>query len=106
MERRKEDAMERLGDEGAGQRASIGRVALASSVGTAIEYYDFLIYGTAAALVFGRLFFPNEDPFFGTLAAFVTFAVGFVARPVGGLWSSGTSAIGWGARRCWSSRSC
>jgi MFS transporter, MHS family, shikimate and dehydroshikimate transport protein len=85
MERRKEDAMERLGDEGAGQRASIGRVALASSVGTAIEYYDFLIYGTAAALVFGRLFFPNEDPFVGTLAAFATFAVGFVARPVGGV---------------------
>ncbi len=85
MERRKEDAMERLGDEGAGQRASIGRVALASSVGTAIEYYDFLIYGTAAALVFGRLFFPNEAPFVGTLAAFATFAVGFVARPVGGV---------------------
>ena len=77
--------MEWLGDEGAGQRASIGRVALASSVGTAIEYYDFLIYGTAAALVFGRLFFPNEDPFVGTLAAFATFAVGFVARPVGGV---------------------
>jgi MFS transporter, MHS family, shikimate and dehydroshikimate transport protein len=97
--------MERLGDEGAGQRASIGRVALASRVGTAIEYYDFLIYGTAAALVFGQLFFPNEDPFIGTLAAFATYAVGFVARPVGA-WSSGILAIGWAARRCWSSRSC
>lgn len=77
--------MERLGGEDAGQRTSIRRVALASSFGTAIEYYDFLIYGTAAALVFGQLFFPNEDPFVGTLAAFATYAVGFVARPVGGV---------------------
>lgn len=77
--------MERLGGEGAGQRASIRRVALASSFGTAIEYYDFFIYGTAAALVFGQLFFPNEDPLVGTLAAFATYAVGFVARPVGGV---------------------
>ena len=78
--------MERLGGEGVGQRASIGRVELASSFGTAIEYYDFFIYGTAAALVFGQLFFPlNEDPLVGTLAAFATYAVGFVARPVGGV---------------------
>lgn len=77
--------MERLDGEGAGQRASIRRVALASSFGTAIEYYDFFIYGTAAALVFGQLFFPNEDPLVGTLAAFATYAVGFVARPVGGV---------------------
>ena len=78
--------MERLGGEGAGQSASIGRVALASFVGTAIEGYDFFIYGIAAALVFGQLFFPpNEDPLIGTLAAFATFAVGFVARPVGGV---------------------
>src|ERR687898_2399539 len=78
--------MERLGGEDAGQSASIGRVALASFVGTAIEGYDFFIYGIAAALVFGQLFFPsNEDPFIGTLAAFATFAVGFVARPIGGV---------------------
>ena len=78
--------MERLGGEDAGQSASIGRVALASFVGTAIEGYDFFIYGIAAALVFGQLFFPpNEDPLIGTLAAFATFAVGFVARPVGGV---------------------
>jgi MFS transporter, MHS family, shikimate and dehydroshikimate transport protein len=78
--------MERLGGEDAGQSASIGRVALASFVGTAIEGYDFFIYWIAAALVFGQLFFPsNEDPLIGTLAAFATFAVGFVARPVGGV---------------------
>ena len=78
--------MERLGGEDAGQSASIGRVALASFVGTAIEGYDFFIYGIAAALVFGQLFFPpNENPLIGTLAAFATFAVGFVARPVGGV---------------------
>ena len=78
--------MERLGGEDAGQSASIGRVALASFVGTAIEGYDFFIYGIAAALVLGQLFFPpNEDPLIGTLAAFATFAVGFVARPVGGV---------------------
>jgi len=61
-------------------------MALASFVGTAIGWYDFFIYGTAAALVFGQLFFPpNEDPLIGTLAAFATYAVGFAARPVGGV---------------------
>ena len=58
---------------------------LASFVGTAIEWYDFFLYGTAAALVFGPLFFPNVDPLTGTLSSFATFAVGFVARPVGGM---------------------
>jgi metabolite-proton symporter len=53
-------------------------------LGTAIEWYDFLIYGTAAALVFNKLFFPSFDPFVGTLAAFSTYTVGFVARPIGG----------------------
>jgi MFS transporter, MHS family, shikimate and dehydroshikimate transport protein len=57
---------------------------VASFVGTAIEWYDFFLYGTAAALVFSRLFFPNVDPLVGTLSAFGTFAVGFVARPLGG----------------------
>jgi metabolite-proton symporter len=60
-------------------------VALASLVGTTIEWYDFFLYGTAAALVFNRLFFPTFDPLAGTLAAFATYAVGFVARPVGGI---------------------
>ncbi len=61
------------------------RVLLASSVGSALEWYDFFIYGTAAALVFGELFFPKLDATVGTLAAFATFGVGFVARPLGGL---------------------
>jgi metabolite-proton symporter len=60
------------------------RVVWASILGTAIEWYDFLIYGTAAALVFNKLFFPSFDPLVGTLAAFGTYAVGFVARPIGG----------------------
>ncbi len=58
---------------------------LASFVGTAIEWYDFFLYGTAAAIVFARLFFPTVDPLVGTLSAFGTFAVGFIARPFGGL---------------------
>ena len=57
---------------------------VASFIGTAIEWYDFFLYGTAAALVFSRLFFPNVDPLLGTLSSFGTFAVGFVARPLGG----------------------
>ncbi|THK37110.1 MFS transporter [Ensifer sp. MPMI2T] len=61
------------------------RVAIAGLVGTAIEWYDFYIYGLAAALVFGHLFFPEFSSVAGTLAAFGTFAVGFVARPLGGV---------------------
>ena len=57
----------------------------ASLVGTAIEWYDFFIYGSAAALIFGPQFFPTDDPLSGTLAAFASFAVGFLARPLGGL---------------------
>ncbi|MGW1748296.1 MFS transporter [Streptomyces sp. NPDC002092] len=59
------------------------RLAAASLAGTAIEFYDFFVYGTAAALVLGPLFFPAFSPGAGTLAAFVTFGVGFVARPLG-----------------------
>ncbi len=58
---------------------------MASFIGTTIEWYDFFLYGTAAALVFNRLFFPTFDPLMGTLAAFGTYAVGFFARPVGGI---------------------
>jgi len=61
------------------------RVIVASFIGTTIEWYDFFLYGTAAALVFKRLFFPNLDPLTGTLSAYGTFAVGFVARPLGGI---------------------
>ncbi|KQT71402.1 LysR family transcriptional regulator [Methylobacterium sp. Leaf465] len=61
------------------------RAAVAAFVGTTIEWYDFFIYGTAAALVFGPLFFAEATPFVATLAAFGTFAVGFFARPLGGL---------------------
>ncbi|MGV9802247.1 MFS transporter [Mycobacterium sp. NPDC003449] len=63
----------------------IRRVVSASTVGTALEWYDFMLYGTASALVFGRVFFPDSDPTVGTLASLGTFAVGFFARPVGGL---------------------
>ena len=62
---------------------SPARVAVAGLIGTTIEWFDFLIYGTAAALVFGPQFFPNTSQVAGTLAAFSTFAVGFLARPVG-----------------------
>lgn len=61
------------------------RVLLASAVGSALEWYDFFIYGTAAALVFGELFFPKTDPTIGTLLAFAAFGIGFIARPFGGL---------------------
>ena len=61
------------------------RVLVASAVGSALEWYDFFIYGTAAALVFGKLFFPKADPTIGTLLSFATFGVAFVARPFGGL---------------------
>lgn len=64
---------------------SIKLVALASLIGTTIEWYDFFLYGTAAALVFNRLYFPTFDPLVGTLAAFATYSVGFIARPIGAI---------------------
>jgi len=66
------------------KKSKIGTIAAASSIGTIIEWYDFLIYGMAAALVFNKLFFPNVSPVIGTLAALGTYAVGFFARPLGG----------------------
>ena len=63
----------------------VRRVASASAIGTAAEYYDFFAYGTAAVLFFGHLFFPSDDPLISTLAAFATYAVGFLARPLGGI---------------------
>lgn len=61
------------------------RVVLASFIGTTIEWYDFFLYGTAAALVFNQLFFPQFEPLAGTMASFATYAVGFFARPLGGV---------------------
>ena len=69
----------------ASPRKSVGLVAFASLIGTTIEWYDFFLYGTAAALVFNRLYFPTFDPLMGTLASFGTYTVGFIARPVGGV---------------------
>jgi metabolite-proton symporter len=65
--------------------SSVRKVIVASLIGTSLEWYDFFIYGTAAALVFNKLFFPSFEPLVGTLLAFATYAVGFVARPLGGL---------------------
>jgi MFS family permease len=76
---------ERLTDAGQADTAprSMGRISFASFVGTAIEYYDFYIYGTAAALVFPHVFFPNMSPTMATIASFGTFAAAFFSRPLG-----------------------
>jgi MFS family permease len=76
--------MEKLAGVDVGQEAPMKKIAFASFIGTAIEFYDFYIYGTAAALVFGAVFFPELSPVSGTLASFVTFGVAFLARPLGG----------------------
>ncbi|MFT3937725.1 MFS transporter [Rhodopseudomonas sp.] len=62
------------------------RAAWAALIGTVLEWYDFIIYGTAAAVVLNKVFFPSTDPYVGTLAVFATYAVGFLARPLGGLY--------------------
>ena len=63
--------------------AQLRKAIVASTIGTAIEWYDFFLYGTAAGLVFGKLYFPNEDPYAATMAAFGTYFIGFVGRPIG-----------------------
>ena len=68
---------------GQGSPASVRRVLAASLIGTAIEFYDFYIYATAASLVFGPLFFPASSPSAQLLSAYATFAIAFIARPVG-----------------------
>ncbi|MEU6811505.1 MFS transporter [Streptomyces sp. NPDC046831] len=65
--------------------ANLKRIVAASLIGTTIEWYDFFLYGSAAALVFNKLFFPESDPLVGTLLSFLTYAVGFAARPLGAL---------------------
>jgi len=66
-------------------RTPLRRVIMASMIGTTIEWYDFFLYGSAASLIFKDLFFPQFDPLTGTILSFATYAVGFVARPVGGI---------------------
>jgi len=64
-------------------QVQLRRAVIASTIGTAIEWYDFFLYSTVTGLVFAKLFFPHSDPWVGTLEAFAIYAVGFVARPVG-----------------------
>src|SRR5271169_5913333 len=66
-------------------RIQLRRAIIASTVGTTIEWYDFLLYSTVTGLVFGKLFFPNSDPLVGVLQAFAVYAVGFIARPIGAM---------------------
>lgn len=68
-----------------GEHRRVSRIALASAVGTVIEWYDFFLYGVLAALVLNHIFFPEYSPFIGTLLSYTTFAVGFIARPIGGI---------------------
>ncbi|HEY2133649.1 MAG TPA: MFS transporter [Acetobacteraceae bacterium] len=63
--------------------AQLRKAVIAATIGTTIEWYDFFIYGTAAGLIFPKIFFPNEDPLTGTLASFGTYFVGFIGRPIG-----------------------
>lgn len=77
--------MSTAGEQQTAQRSDIMKVAFASAMGTTVEWYDFFIYGTAAALIFNSQFFPTVSPLMGTLAAFATFGVGFFARPIGGI---------------------
>jgi MFS family permease len=67
----------------ADHRAQLRRAVIASAVGTAIEWYDFQLYNQAAALVFGKLFFPRSDPLVGVMQAFGVYFVGYLARPIG-----------------------
>src|SRR6185503_14775656 len=64
-------------------RRQLRRAVLASTIGTAIEWYDFFLYSTVTGLVFAKLYFPRADPLAGTVQAFGVYAVGFVARPIG-----------------------
>ncbi|MBV8391948.1 MAG: MHS family MFS transporter, partial [Alphaproteobacteria bacterium] len=75
------DSYSKLSD--AEHSSQLRKAVIAATIGTTIEWYDFFIYGTAAGLVFGKLYFPNQDPYSATLLAFTTYFVGFVGRPIG-----------------------
>ena len=78
-------------DDGSGNpvdRKNLRTAAWGGLIGTALEQYDFVIYGTATAIVFNRIFFPSVEPTVGVIAGFATYAVGFLARPLGGLFFS------------------
>ena len=79
-----EDFESRVGGEDIHPPTTIRKVALASFIGSVMEWYDFFIYATASALVLPQLFFPSDNPTISTLSAFATFGVGFLFRPLGG----------------------
>lgn len=82
------DPLDNQVPSGRTDRAPVRRAAWAGLIGTALEQYDFVIYGTASAIIFNKIFFPNIDPAIGVIAAFGAYAVGFGARPLGGLFFS------------------
>src|SRR5690606_21383611 len=73
------------GKTSAPRRAEVRKVVIASLIGSTIEWYDFFLYGIVAGIVFNKLYFPSDDPIVAIMLAYATFAVGFVARPFGGL---------------------
>ncbi|WP_226842088.1 hypothetical protein [Brevibacterium sp. FME37] len=86
-----------------------GRLRAAGLIGSSIEWYDFFLYGTAAALVFPHVFFPDAEGINGVLLSFSTFATGFIARPIGGLlagnYGESSAANPWSSSLCWEWRS-
>src|SRR6202042_3216881 len=85
ISRRTNVLIERPGGSAAVSPRTIEKVVLSSVLGTAVEWYDFLVYGLASALGFNKLFFPSLSPAIGTIAAFGSYGVGFFARPLGGM---------------------
>ncbi|MBO9705425.1 MAG: MFS transporter, partial [Arthrobacter sp.] len=80
-----QDSVQHPGSSDPEYAKNLQRATLASSVGSALEYFDFALYGLSTALIFNLLFFPQGDPAMATVAAFATYGVGFLARPFGGL---------------------